>query len=404
MNAWVFPIAALVLIGYGALSARLRSTVVSRAIVFVAAGALLGQAGDFVPDGAANESVRVLAEATLAVVLFTDASAVSMGGLWRERALPARLLGIGLPLSVGAGTLAAVAIFPGLDPWVAAALATVLAPTDAALSLPVIEDPRVPRGIRQGLNVESGLNDGICVPLLIIFLTVAESGEGVAQAGPVRVVVTEIGYGLAAGVAAGALAGWVLSRCTAKGWMNPAWQQINAVVTPLLAYSAAAALGGSGFIAAFVAGSVYRTVAGRGVAASTELTERTGELLNALTFLAFGAVLLGPALSALDWRVACYAVACLTVARMGPVALALLGTGARAPTVAFVGWFGPRGLASIVFVLILVEQTRLAERELILTVVTWTVAFSVLAHGVTAPLGTARYTAWRASHARERAH
>lgn len=401
MNAWAFPVAALVLLGYGAVSARLRSTVVSHAMVFVAAGVLLGWPGGLVPGGVSDHSVRVLAEATLAVVLFTDASGVSVGRLWRERALPARLLGIGLPLTIGAGTLAALGIFPHLNPWVAAALATVLAPTDAALGQPVIEDPQVPPGIREGLNVESGLNDGICVPLLVIFLTVAESGEGVAQAGPVRVVLAEIGYGAVAGVVAGALGGSLLARFAAKGWLSPAWQQINALVIPLLAYTAAAALGGSGFIATFVAGSVYGTVGGRAVPRSTALAEQTGELVNALTFLVFGAVLLGPVLTALDWRVACYALASLTVVRLVPVALALLRTGARLPTVAFVGWFGPRGLASIVFVLILVERTGLTERDLIRTVVTWTVALSVFAHGITAPPAAGRYAAWRATHAGE---
>ncbi|GHG75470.1 hypothetical protein GCM10017788_40450 [Amycolatopsis acidiphila] len=243
---------------------------------------------------------------------------------------------------------------------------------------------RVPSGVREGLNVESGPNDGICVPLRIIFLTVAESGEGTAHVGAVAVVLAEIGYGAAAGIGAGALAGWVPTRFLAKGWMSPAWQQLSAVVTPLLAYTAAAALGGSGFIAAFVAGSVYGTTGGRRVPRSTTLAEQAGELLNALTFLAFGAVLLSPALAALDWRLACYPIASLTVVRMVPVAPALLGTGARPPTVAFVGWFGPRGLASIVFVLVLVERTGLPERDEILAVVTWTVALSVFAHGTAA--------------------
>lgn len=154
-------------------------------------------------------------------------------------------------------------------------------------------------------------------------------------------VLAEIGYGAVGGVVAGALAGRLLVGFAAKGWMSPAWQQINALVTPLLAYTVAAALGGSGFLAAFLAGSVYRTVGGGRVRRTTGLAEHTSDLLNPLTFLVFGAVLLSPALTALDWRVACYAVASLTVVRMVPVALALLGSGTRPPTVAFVGWFGP---------------------------------------------------------------
>ncbi|HJQ47486.1 MAG TPA: cation:proton antiporter [Amycolatopsis sp.] len=384
MNPWGLPVGALVLLGYGALSARLRSTVVSRAMVLVAAGVLFGWATGLVSEGSDAQSVRVLAEATLAVVLFTDASGLPLGRLWRERALPGRLLGLGLPLTIGAGTLAAVVLFPHLNPWVAAALATVLAPTDAALILPVITDRRVPAPVREGLNVESGLNDGICVPLLIIFLIIAESAEHTEHGGPLHVVLTEIGYGVVAGIVAGAVGGWVLARFAARDWISPAWLQINAVVTPLLAYGAAVALGGSGFIAAFLAGSVYGTIGGSRAPGTTKLALQTGELLNALTFLVFGAVLLGPALGSLDWRIACYAIASLTVVRMLPVALALLGTGTRPPTVAFVGWFGPRGLASIVFVLILIEESSLPERGLILNVVTWTVALSVYVHGMTA--------------------
>ena len=395
MTAWTLPIVAALLMAYGAFSARLRTTVVSRAMIFLASGLLLGSGLQVIDVGAANQVVSLLAEATLVLVLFTDASVVSLGGLRRWHTLPARLLGIALPLTIGAGTLAALAVFPQLSVWEAAALATILAPTDAALGLPVITNERVPLRIREGLNVESGLNDGICVPLLIIFLTIAESGEGVAHVEPVRVIVEEIGYGLLGGAVAGAVGAVVLRTFLAKRWMSGSWRQINAVTTPLLAYTATDAMGGSGFVAAFVAGLIYSAVAGPHITTpSTLLAKESGELLNAVTFLVFGAVLLAPALSALDWRVAVYAVASLTAVRMVPVALALLGTSSRAPTVGFLGWFGPRGLASIVFVLILVERTELAGRDLIVDVVTWTVTLSVLAHGLTARPAASRYATW----------
>jgi sodium/hydrogen antiporter len=181
--------------------------------------------------------------------------------------------------------------------------------------------------------------------------------------------------------------------------MERTWQQINAVATPLLAYTVAAALGGSGFIAAFVAGITYAAAAGDHAEEPTFLAEQSGELLNAVTFLLFGAILLGPALGDLDWRVAAYAALSLTVVRMLPVALAMLGTGMRRVTVGFLGWFGPRGLASIVFVLILLEETELPERPLMLAVVTWTVALSVYAHGLSAWPGANRYADWYAANA-----
>ena len=402
MNEWALPTIAVLLIGYAALSGRLQSTVVTQAMVFVAFGLLVGyRVLQLVDVDVANQFVRHLAEATLALVLFTDAVRINLGTLRRESLVPARLLGFGLPLTIVIGALAGLALFPELNVWTAAALATILAPTDAALGLPVVSNRRLPSRIRQGLNVESGLNDGVCVPLLIIFLTIAQAEEGVGDVEPLRVVLEEIGFGAIGGVVAGVLGAWVLRTFAAKGWMDATWKQINAIATPLLAYTVASALGGSGFIAAFVAGIVFGVVAGDRAEAATFMAEQSGELLNAATFLLFGAVLLGPALGELDWRIALYAVLSLTVVRMLPVALSMLGTGMRRVTVSFLGWFGPRGLASIVFVLLLVEQTELPERSLMLAVVTWTVALSVYAHGLTAWPGANRYADWYAAHAKD---
>jgi sodium/hydrogen antiporter len=402
MDAWGLAATALVLMGYAAISGRLGSTPVTQAMVFVAVGLLSGnQVLELLQADAAGQFVRHLAEATLALVLFTDAVRVRLGRLRRESLVPARLLGIGLPLTIVAGTVAGLALLPGLDLWTAAALATMLAPTDAALGLPVVSNHRLPSRIRQGLNVESGLNDGVCVPLLIIFLTIAEAEEGAAHVEPLRVILEEIGFGAAAGLAAGALGAWVLRGFAARGWMEGTWKQINAVATPVMAYMVAVALGGSGFIAAFVAGIVFRAVAGGQAEATTHLAEESGELLNAVTFLLFGAVLVGPALGDLDWRLIAYAVLSLTVVRLLPVALAMLGTGMRRATVGFLGWFGPRGLASIVFVLLLLEETDLPQRSLLLAAVTLTVALSVYAHGLTAWPGANRYADWYHAHAQD---
>ena len=401
MTEWALPTIALALLAYGAVSRRLRSTPVSQAMAFVALGLLLGgRMLDAVQVDLAGPFVRHLAEATLTLVLFCDAVRVNLGRLRHESAVPGRLLGIGLPLTIVAGTLAGLALFPSLELWTAAALATMLAPTDAALGLPVVTNPRLPSRIRQGLNVESGLNDGVCVPLLIIFLTIAQAEEGVGHVEPLQVIAEEIGFGVAAGIAAGALGAWLLRRFARLGWMEGTWRQITAVATALLAYAAAAALGGSGFIAAFVAGIAFRLVAADLAKEATFLAEQSGELLDAVTFLLFGALLLGPALGELDWRVGLYAVASLTLVRMLPVALAMAGAGMRRFTVVFLGWFGPRGLASIVFVLLFLEETELPERPLMLAVVTWTVALSVYAHGLTAWPGANRYADWYDAHHR----
>jgi sodium/hydrogen antiporter len=344
MDHWALPAVAVMLLAYGAVSGRLRSTPVSQAMVFVTLGLLAGnRAADLVDAETVTQFVRYLAEATLTLVLFTDAVRVNRGRLRHESALPTRLLGIGLPLTIAAGTLAALALFPQLNLWTAAALATMLAPTDAALGLPVVTNPRLPSRIRQGLNIESGLNDGVCVPLLIIFLTIAQAEEGIGHIEPLRVITEEIGFGAVGGVAAGALGAWVLRTFGGRGWMEDTWRQIDAVATPLLAYTLAAAVGGSGFIAAFAAGIMFRILATDHAKQATFLAEQTGELLNAITFLLFGAVLLGPALGALDWPIALYAVASLTVVRMLPVALAMAGAGMRrSPSGSWAG-SGPAG-------------------------------------------------------------
>jgi sodium/hydrogen antiporter len=399
MHQWALATIAVMLLAYGAVSGRLRTTPVSQAMVFVALGLLAGnRVLGLVEADAANQFVRHLAEATLTLVLFCDAIRVNRGRLRHESALPTRLLVVGLPLTIAVGTLAGLALFPRLDLWTAAALATMLAPTDAALGLPVVTNPRLPSRIRQGLNVESGLNDGVCVPLLIIFLTIAQAEKGVGQVEPVRVVLEQIGFGVIAGVAAGALGAWILRRFGGRGWMEGTWRQINTLATPLLAYTVAAGLGGSGFIAAFVAGITFRIVAADQAREATFLAEQSGELLNAVTFLSFGALLLGPALGELDWPIALYAMLSLTLVRMLPVALALAGTGMRRITVGFLGWFGPRGLASIVFLLVLLEETELPERPLMAAVVTWTVALSVYAHGLTAGPAASRYADWYDAH------
>jgi NhaP-type Na+/H+ or K+/H+ antiporter len=278
----------------------------------------------------------------------------------------------------------------------------VLAPTDAALGQAVVTEPRLPSRIRQGLNVESGLNDGLCVPLLFIVLAVAEADAGeVGAAHAVRLVVEEIGFGIVAGVVAGAVAATAITFASRRGLIERSWLQIVPVTGAALAYGIATPLDGSGFIAAFVAGMTFGVLRPRSHSGEVpSFTEELGEVLNGLTFLVFGAVLLWPALDGLTWRIALYAVASLTIVRMAPVAIAMLGSGARRPTVAFLGWFGPRGLASIVFAVIVVEEADLPQANTILLTTYATVGLSVLLHGITAAPLARRYATWFASHPR----
>lgn len=401
---WSLAVVALALVAFGVVSRRVEGTPVTPAIIFVGIGLLVGtQALDLVSASPTGETVKLLAEATLTLVLFADASRIDLRTLRREYAVPARLLGCGLPLTIALGALLAAALFGALSVPEALVLAVLLAPTDAALGQAVVTEPRLPSRIRQGLNVESGLNDGICVPLLFIVLAIAEADAGdFGAAHAVRLVVEEIGWGIAGGVLAGVVTALAVRYGSRHELIESTWLQILPVAGAALSYGIAAPLGGSGFIAAFVAGMTFAAL--RDPAQQAELTfftDELGELLNGVTLLVFGAVLLGPALSDLDWRIGLYAVASLTVVRMLPVALALLGTGARRPTVAFLGWFGPRGLASIVFAVIVVEEADLPHTTTILLTTYATVGLSVLAHGVTAAPLARRYAAWFASHPRE---
>lgn len=396
---------ALLVLAYAAVSRRLSGSMVGPAMVFVAGGVLVSdEALGWLDPSLGNGSVRLAAEATLAVVLFSDASRIDLAALRREYSVPLRLLGIGLPLTIVAGAVAGVAVLGELALVEAVALAIVLAPTDAALGQAVVTDPRVPSRVRQGLNVESGLNDGICVPLLLIAIAVAEAEEGaVGNGAAARLVLEEIGYGCVGGVAAGALAAAVVRFGVPRGLVDRLWLQAVPVAGAVLGYGLAAWMGGSGFIAAFVGGAVYGG-ARRGIGGeATELLEGAGSLLGATTFVLFGAVMLVPALQGLRAEVVVYAVLSLTVVRMLPVALAMVGSRAKLPTVAFLGWFGPRGLASIVFAVILVEDAHLEGETLVLDAIFLTVALSVLLHGLTASPLAARYGRWFAAHPTEAA-
>src|SRR5688572_9069111 len=313
-------------------------------MLFVALGLLAGPRvlGEIdVP--ATGAAVRILAEATLALVLFADAARIDVRALRRDYGLPLRLLSIGLPLTIAAGALCAALLFGSLSIAEALVLAVLLAPTDAALGQAVVTEPRLPVRIRQGLNVESGLNDGICVPLLLIVLAGAEAdAHATTSHHAVTVVLEEIGYGVLGGVAAGGLAAAIVLVAGRRGLIADSWLRVIPVASAALAYGIADPLGGSGFIAAFVAGLCFGPLVGDQAETIAGFNEQLGELLNGVTFVAFGAVLLGPALSQMTWDVVLYAVLSLTVVRIVPVALALLGSGARPQTVGFVGWFGPR--------------------------------------------------------------
>jgi NhaP-type Na+/H+ or K+/H+ antiporter len=399
---WAPAAVAALLIGYATVSRRLERLNVSGAMFFTTAGLIVGPVLGLLELEVEGEQVKLLAEITLTLVLFADASRISLRALRREYAVPLRLLGIGLPLTIAAGALIGAAVVPGIGLAEALVLAIVLACTDAALGQAVVSDERVPSRVRQGLNVESGLNDGLCVPLFFIAIAIAEADAGTeSSSSAFQLVFEQIGYGLVGGVVAGLLGAFALQAATRRRWIEPHWLQILSVASALLAAGIAEALGGSIFIAAFTGGFLFGALRRDVGAEVTYLVDEGGELFNAVTFIVFGAVILGSLLDEVTWQIVLYAILSLTVVRMLPVALAMLGTGARRPTVAFLGWFGPRGLASIVFAVILVDDATLRHLDTLLLAITVTIALSVYAHGLTARPLTERYVRWWDSHPRD---
>jgi NhaP-type Na+/H+ or K+/H+ antiporter len=381
---------ALALVGYALFAQRLERRSITGPIVFVALGLVLGPVGlGLLGESFEGETTLLLTELTLALLLFADASTVPLRDVRADLGLPGRLLGIGLPLTMILGTLLAKAMFPEIS-WAGAALiACILAPTDAALGLAVVTNKAVPVRIRRALNVESGLNDGIATPFVMLFLALVaiEEGGGGTEVG----AVLAIGLAVVVAVAVGGLGGWLLIQARVRGWTSGTSEQIAGVGLALLAYSAAVAMGGNGFVSAFLGGLVFGAVTRGHEHRAIEFTETVALIGSLLVWTIFGAVFLTVLLTTpTSWTAIGYALLSLTVIRILPVALALVGQGFRVDTLAFIGWFGPRGLASVVFTLLAVEGLHGGGTAvaLLFQVASWTILLSVLLHGLTAgPLG-----------------
>ncbi len=386
MNYQLLSVVAAFALVYSLIASRLQRTIVSGALVYVFVGFLCGPDGfGLVNIEIEGEGLKTLAELTLALVLFTDSANTNLNWLRRIESISARLLLVGLPLTIALGFLVGWLLFDGLELFEIAMLATMLAPTDAALGKAVVTNEAVPEPVRESLNLESGLNDGICVPVLLFFLSLAIGEMGVNEAASlaVRLPLQAIGIGLLIGIVGGGLGSWALKICAQRQWIAGTWLQVPVIALALSCFAITQLWGGSGFIACFIGGLVFGALCKKHKQQYLDAAEGSGDVLAMVTWFVSGAAAIGLSWEFMNWKVVVYALSSLTFVRMLPVYLCLSGLRQATDTKLFIGWFGPRGLASIVFVFIVLDE-NLPGRNILLPTVTWTILLSIFLHGLTA--------------------
>lgn len=379
-------ILAVVLFVYSVLADKLERTIFGGAIAFTFIGLVLGTGGFGALDLALNtDGLSILAELTLALLLFADAADADFKELKKSSQLPKRLLLIGLPLTIVFGIGTGALLFGAITLLEIALLATILAPTDAALGKAVVTDENVPGSIRGGLNLESGLNDGICVPIFLAFLAfiIGSAGEQGFGEIAVHLIVEEVGIGALTGIAVAGVGAVIITLRQKLEEISPAWKQLLVPALALVCFSTAQALGGSGFIASFVGGLLFGGIGQQRTDRYLLAAEGTGNALSLVTWVVFGATVVPRVFDAVTWEIVTYAVLSLTLVRMLPVWISLRGTSMRLGEVLFVGWFGPRGLASIVFA-VMATEANVPGADFISLVVACTILFSIIGHGLSA--------------------
>ena len=382
---------------YAAFSSRLERASITAPMVAVALGVIVSEEGfELVKLEIETPTATTLLKATLALLLFVEAASINPDAIRREAGLTARLLGPAMLLVIAGGGAVALVMFDVANVWEALVIGAVLAPTDAALGLAVVNNKRVPGRIRRSLVVESGLNDGLALPLALAFTAAALADLGEKTRGDALTFMAEqIGFGVLAGVALGVAVGALLRVAVERDWVASAWLRIAPLGATLLAYAGAEAIHGNGFISVWVAGVAYGYVLHHSAPHVEAFGERVGTALTVISFFLFGAGLLAPQLSDVTWQLVVYGALSLAVVRPLAVGISMWGSGDPWQTSAFLGWFGPRGIASIIIAAIVIKDAGLDKNSLVLSVTVVTVALSVYLHGLTAGVGAERYADWQ---------
>ena len=380
--------AALMIFVYGLFSKLADRSPVTAPMVFVAMGILVGPLVlDLFHMEINGGLIHILTEVTLILILFVDASTINLKQLVADRSVPIRMLGIGLPLTMLLGTLFAYLIFPELNIWMLVLMALILSPTDAALGQAVVKSEKVPERVRLWISVESGLNDGIALPPIFACIAVLSvDTAGATEHHWILFLMQQILFGVLVGGSVGWVGGSLVNTCANKGWMNDTFQRLVSGSLAILCFVVAELVHGNGFIAAFAGGLML------GFSSRSELIreriqefgEAEGQQLILFVFLIFAMVMVPKAIEFWDVRAWFYAILSLTVIRMLPVAISLIGKKFDLATILFIGWFGPRGIASVLYLLLVSATLGLEGYEPILSVIVLTVLLSVFLHGISA--------------------
>lgn len=387
-NHHVLIFFAILVFSFGLFSRLAERRYVTGPMFFMAIGILAsGLVFDLFEVHYEMEPVKLVAELALTLILFIDATLIDRGFFRTAPAkTSARLLLIGLPLTMLASTGLGILMFSSVGLVSIVLMALILSPTDAALGQAVVKSEDVPGGIRQAISVESGFNDGIALPPILICLAILSAEAGHQDGGWGGFVIKQVTLGPLVGLIVGLTGGWLIQRMSDRGWMEETFQRLSALPIAIIAFAFAELVGGNGFISAFVAGlGLTMSVTSDKIRHQIqEFGETEGTQLILVVFLIFGLVMVPVAYQYWGWRELVYALASLTVIRMVPVAISMIGTGFDWRTVAFIGWFGPRGIASVLYLLMAIAAIGFSGYERIISVIVLTVMISVFAHGISA--------------------
>jgi NhaP-type Na+/H+ or K+/H+ antiporter len=375
---------------YAVVSGLVRRWYIAPALIFVVLGVVLGPSClGLLEVGAHTSGFTVLADVALTVILFNQASALDLRVVLRRGHLSLRLLGLGIPITVALGTLTAVLVLPALPFWEAVCLAIIVAPTEVALIDALLEDGRIPQRVRHPLSIESGFYDGFALAALLAAIALASEQTHPAAGHWAWFAFRTEFVSLAAGVVIGVLGGVVISKSHDRGWMSGTWAQLATLALAILCFAVGERLHGSGFVTAFAGGLTFAIASSKSgdQAATTQVSDAAGQLLELLVFALFGAAVVVPSWRDAGWRVVIFAVLAVIAVRVAAVAIALVGSGLPARSTLFMGWFGPRGMGTLVLGLIVMERGEIQQGALITQAVVVTVTVSLVVHSLTAPLG-----------------